>query len=90
MTSMLSGMPQTSFKKFASQFNTNSGGQGNISNEDFVPKEKFSEATVAVDQSEGEDPPVTVPKRFGGQFEPSFLSPNVFISSQTPLYSRRS
>ena len=34
------------------------------------------------DQSEG-DPPVTVPKRFGGQFESSFLSPNVFISSQT-------
>ena len=98
MTSMLSGMPQASFKKFASQFNTNSGGQGNISNEDFVPKEKFSEATVAVaydddndnspqrgpeDQSGGEDPPVTVPKRFGGQFESSFLSPNVFISSQT-------
>ena len=35
------------------------------------------------DQSEGGDPPVTVPKRFGGQFESSFLSPNVFISSQT-------
>ena len=104
MTSMLSGMPQASFKKFASQFNTNSGGQGNISNEDFVPKEKFSEATVAVaydddndnspqrgpeDQSEGEDPPVTVPKRFGGQFESSFLSPNVFISSQTrPVFTQ--
>ena len=48
MTSMLSGMLQASFKKFASQFNTNSGGQGNISNEDSVPKEKFSEATVVV------------------------------------------
>ena len=98
MTSMLSDMLQASFKKFASQFNTNSGGQGNNSNEDTVPKEKFSEATVVVaydddndnspqrgpeDQSEGEDPPVTVPKRFGGQFESSSLSPNVFISSQT-------
>ena len=98
MTSMLSDMLQTSFQKFASQFNTNSGGQGNNSNEDSVPKEKFSEATVDVaydvdndnspqqgpeDQSEGEDSPVTVPKRFGGQFEFSFLSPNVFISSQT-------
>ena len=98
MTSMLSDMLQAPFKKFASQFNTNSGGQGNNSNEDTVPKEKFSEATVVVaydddndnspqrgpeDQSEGEDPPVTVPKRFGGQFESSFLSPNVFISSQT-------
>ena len=93
MTSMLSDMLQSSLKKFASQFNTNSGGQGNNSNEDTVPKEKFSEATVVVaydddndnspqDQSEGEDPPVTVPKRFGGQFESSFLSPNVFISSQ--------
>ena len=98
MTSMLSDMLQTSFQKFASQFNTNSGGQGNNSQEDSVPKEKFSEATVDVaydvdndnspqrgpeDQSKGEDPPVTVPKRFGGQFEFSFLSPNVFISSQT-------
>ena len=69
MTSMLSDMLQTSFKKFASQFNTNSGGQGTDSNEDTVPKEKFSEATVDVaynddyddspqqgldDQSEGE------------------------------------
>ena len=41
MTSMLSDMLQTSFQKFASQFNTNSGGQGNNSNEDSVPKEKF-------------------------------------------------
>ena len=93
MTSMLSDMLQTSFQKFASQFNTNSGGQGNNSNEDSVPKEKFSEATVDVaydvdndnspqrgpeDQSEGEDSSVTVPKRFGGQFEFLFLSPNVF------------
>ena len=92
LTSMLSDMLQTSFQKFASQFNTNSGGQGNNS------KEKFSEATVDVaydvdndnspqrgpeDQSEGEVSPVTVPKRSGGQFEFSFLSPNVFISSQT-------
>ena len=89
-------MLQTSFQEFASQFNTNSGGQGNNSNEDSVPKEKFSEATVDVaydvdsspqrgpeDQPEGEVSPVTVPKRFGGQFEFSFLSPNVFISSQT-------
>ena len=98
MTSMLSDMLQASFQRFASQFNTNSGGQGNNLKEDSVPKEKFSEATVVVaydddndnspqrgpeDQSEGEDPPVTVPKRFGGQFESSFLSPNVFISSQT-------
>ena len=37
MTSMLSDMLQASFKKFASQFNTNSGGQGNNSNEDTVP-----------------------------------------------------
>ena len=106
-------MLQTSFQKFASQFNTNSGGQGNNSNEDSVPKEKFSEATVDVavdvatvdvaydvdndnspqlgpeDQSEGEDSPVTVPKRFGGQFEFSFLSPNVFISSQTrPVFTQ--
>ena len=48
ITSMLSDMLQTSFQKFASQFNTNSGGQGNNSNEDSVPKEKFSEATVDV------------------------------------------
>ena len=104
MTSRLSDMRQTSFQKFASQFNTNSGGQGNNSNEDSVPKEKFSEATVVVaydvdndnspqrgpeDQSEGEDSPVTVPKRFGGQFEFSFLSPNVFISSQTrPVFTQ--
>ena len=37
MTSMLSNMLQASFQKFASQFNTNSGGQGNNSNEDTVP-----------------------------------------------------
>ena len=104
MTSMLSDMLQTSFQKFASQFNTNSGGQGNNSNEDSVPKEKFSEATVDVaydvdndnspqrgpeDQSEGENSSVTVPKRFGGQFEFSFLSPNVFISSKTrPVFTQ--
>ena len=41
MTSMLSDMLQASLKKFAAQFNTNSGGQGNNSNEDTVPKEKF-------------------------------------------------
>ena len=69
MTSMLSDMLQASFQKFASQFNTNSGGQGNNSNEDTVPKQVFSEPTVDVasdndnenspqrgpeDQSEGE------------------------------------
>ena len=69
MTSMLSDMLQASFQKFDSQFNTNSGGQGNISNEDTVPKQFFSEPTVDVasdddidnspqrgpeDQSEGE------------------------------------
>ena len=62
-------MLQASFQKFASQFNTNSGGQGNNSNEDTVPKQFFSEPTVDVasdddnenspqrgpeDQSEGE------------------------------------
>ena len=95
MTSMLSGMPQASFKKFASQFNTNSGGQGNISNEDFVPKEEFSEATVAVaydddndnspqrgpeDQSEGEDPPVTVP------FETFWRAIRIFILKPQRFY----
>ena len=69
MTSMLSDMLQASFQKFASQFNTNSEGQGNNSNEDTVPKQFFSEPTVDVasdddnenspqrgpeDQSEGE------------------------------------
>ena len=69
MTSMLSDMLQASFQKFASQFNTNSGGQGNNSYEDTVPKRSFSEPTVEVvsdddndkspqqgpeDQSEGE------------------------------------
>ena len=69
MTSMLSDMLQASFQKFASQFNTNSGGQGNNSKEDTVPKQVFSEPTVEVasdddnenspqrgpeDQSEGE------------------------------------
>ena len=98
MTSMLSACFKLPLKSFASQFNTNSGGQGNNSNEDTVAKEKFSEATVVVaydddndsspqrgpeDQSEGGDPPVTVPKRFRGQFESAFLSLNVFISSQT-------
>ena len=69
MISMLSDMLQASFQKFASQFNTNSGGQGNNSKEDTVPKQVFSEPTVDVasdddnenspqrgpeDQSEGE------------------------------------
>ena len=69
MTLMLSDMLQASFQKFASQFNTNSGGQGNNSKEDTVPKQVFSEPTVDVasddenenspqrgpeDQSEGE------------------------------------
>ena len=70
MTLMLSDMLQASFQKFASQFNTNSGGQGNNnSKEDAVPKQVFSEPTVDVasdddnenspqrgpeDQSEGE------------------------------------
>ena len=69
MTSMLSDMLQTSFQKFASQFNTNSGGKRNDSQEDTVPKQVYSEPTVDVasdddnensphqgpqDQSEGE------------------------------------
>ena len=69
MTSMLSDMLQASFQKFASQFNTNSGGLGDNSKEDTVPKQVFSEPTVDVasdddneisphrgpeDQSEGE------------------------------------
>ena len=69
MTSMLSDMLQASFQKFASQFNTNSGGQGNNSKEDTIPKQILSEPTVDVasdddiensphrgpeDQSEGE------------------------------------
>ena len=69
MTSMLSDMLQASFQKFASQFNTNCGGQRNDSKEDTVPKQVFSEPTVDVasdddienspqrgpeDQSEGE------------------------------------
>ena len=44
MTSMLSDMLQASFQKFASEFNTNSGGQGNNSKEDTVPKQVFSAA----------------------------------------------
>ena len=48
MTSMLSDMLQTSFQKFASQFNTNSGGQRNDSQEDTVPKQVYSEPTVDV------------------------------------------
>ena len=62
-------MLQTSFQKFASQFNTNSGGQRNDPQEDTVPKQVYSEPTVDVasdddnensphrgpqDQSEGE------------------------------------
>ena len=69
MTSMLSDMLQASFQRFASQFNTNSGGQGNNSKEDTIPKQVLSEPTVDVasdddiensphrgpeDQSEGE------------------------------------
>ena len=69
MTSMLSDMLQASFQQFASQFNTNSGGQGNNSKEDTIPKQVLSEPTVDVasdddnensphrgpeDQSEGE------------------------------------
>ena len=69
MTSMLSDMLQSSFQKFASQFNTNPGGQGKDSQEDTVPKQVYSEPTVEVasdddiensphrgpqDQSEGE------------------------------------
>ena len=69
MTSMLSDMLHASFQRFASQFNTNSGGQGNNSKEDTIPKQVLSEPTVDVasdddiensphrgpeDQSEGE------------------------------------
>ena len=69
MTSMLSDMLQSSFEKFASQFNTNPGGQSKDSQEDTVPKQVYSEPTVDVasdddienfpqrgpqDQSEGE------------------------------------
>ena len=69
MTSMLSDMLQASFQQFAFQFNTNSGGQGNNSKEDTIPKQVLSEPTVDVasdddnensphrgpeDQSEGE------------------------------------
>ena len=55
MTSMLSDMLQASFQKFASQFNTNSGGQGNISNEDTIPKQSFSEPTVEVASDDDND-----------------------------------
>ena len=69
MTSMLSDMLQSFFQKFASQFNTNPGGQSKDSQEDTVPKQVYSEPTVDVasdddiensphrgpqDQSEGE------------------------------------
>ena len=69
MTLMLSDMLQASFQQFAFQFNTNSGGQGNNSKEDTIPKQVLSEPTVDVasdddnensphrgpeDQSEGE------------------------------------
>ena len=68
-TSMLSDMLQASFQRFASQFNTNSGGQGNNSKEDTILKQVLFEPTVDVvsdddienfphrgpeDQSEGE------------------------------------
>ena len=46
MTSMLSDMLQSSFQKFASQFNTNPGGQSKDSQEDTVPKQVYSEPTV--------------------------------------------
>ena len=60
MTSMLSDMLQASFQKFASQFNTNSGGQGNNSKEDTVPKQVFSEPTVDVaSDDENENSPPT-------------------------------
>ena len=55
MTSMLSDMLQASFQKFAAQFNTNSGGQGNNSNEDTVPKQSFSEPTVDVASDDDND-----------------------------------
>ena len=55
MTSMLSDMLQASFQKLASQFNTNSGGQGNNSNEDTVPKQSFSEPTVDVASDDDND-----------------------------------
>ena len=55
MTSMLSDMLQASFQRFASQFNTNPGGQGNISNEDTVPKQSFSEPTVEVASDDDND-----------------------------------
>ena len=55
MTSMLSDMLQASFQRFASQFNTNSGGQGNISNEDTVLKQSFSEPTVEVVSDDDND-----------------------------------
>ena len=63
MTSMLSDMLQASFQKFASQFNTNSGGQGNNSNEDTVPKQVFSEPTVDVaSDDDNENPPQRGPE----------------------------
>ena len=59
MTSMLSDMLQASFQKFASQFNTNSGGQGNNSNEPTVDgasddDNDNSPQRGPEDQSEGE------------------------------------
>ena len=55
MTSMLSDMLQASFQKFSFQFNTNSGGQGNNSNADTVPKQRFSEPTVDVASDDDND-----------------------------------
>ena len=77
-------MLQASFKKFASQFNTNSGGQGNNSNEDTVPKEKFSEATVVVAYDDDNDNSLNGVQRTSpkGRILQS-LCLNVFISSQT-------
>ena len=63
MTSMLSEMLQASFQKFASQFNTNSGGQTMDSKEDTVPKEKCSEATIEVAYDNDNDKNDNSPQR---------------------------
>ena len=63
MTSMLSEMLQASFQKFASQFNTNSGGLSIDSKEDTVPKEKCSEATLDVPYDDDNDNNDNSPQR---------------------------
>ena len=63
MTSMLSEMLQASFQKFASQFNTNPGGQSIDSKEDTVPKEKCSEATLDVAYDDDNDNNDNSPQR---------------------------